>query len=86
MSYTATELMQIISSCRQIGVHKMKFYEIEVEFFPEKEKEPIDLGKTTIDDKIIDDFRMSQLMIDDPYSFEKEMISLEQRRLLDEAL
>lgn len=64
----------------------MKLADFEVEFFPEKEKDIQQLGKTTIDDKIMDDFRLSQLMIDDPYGYEKEMISLENRRLLDEAL
>jgi hypothetical protein len=36
-----------------------------------------------IDKDLMNDVRLSQLMIDDPFSFENEVIRAEQRRVLD---
>lgn len=86
MNYTVTEILQIISSCRQFGVQRLKVYDVEVDFFPERQKDAVADIKSPVDDKLMDDVRLSQLMIDDPYGFEREMISIEQRRMMDEAV
>ena len=86
------ELIYIIENCRNLGVRKIKTHDFEVEFFLERSLEvgrfeTVDGPETPspIDKDLLDDMRLSQLMIDDPFAFEKEILSAETRRVTDEA-
>lgn len=87
------KLLGIINECRKLGVSKIKTPEFEVEFFLERSQEVINLvdpneikKPVSIDKELLNDVRLSQLMIDDPFGFESEVIRAEQRRVLDEAV
>lgn len=87
------KLLGIIDGCRKLGVSKIKTPEFEVEFFLERSQEVgdfVDISEPTkpspIDKELLNDVRMSQLMIDDPFSFEREVIEAEQRRLMNDAV
>jgi len=41
---------------------------------------------TSIDKDLMEEVRLSQLMIDDPFGFEREVLQAEQRRVVDEAV
>jgi hypothetical protein len=89
---TDLNLLKIIEGCRNLGVSKIKTIDFEVEFFLERslevgQFEAVDSPKAPnpIDKELIDDMRMSQLMIDDPFAFEREIINAEQRRVTDAA-
>lgn len=86
------KLLGIINECRKLGVSKIKTQEFEVEFFLERSQEVGDFTDineikkpTAIDKELLDDVRMSQLMIDDPFGFEREVLNAEQRRAFHEA-
>lgn len=86
------KLLGIINECRKLGVSKIKTSDFEVEFFLERSQEVgdfIDANEikkpTPIDKELLDDVRMSQLMIDDPFGFEREVLNAEQRRAFHEA-
>jgi hypothetical protein len=86
------KLLGIINECRKLGVSKIKTSEFEVEFFLERSQEVGDFTDaneikkpTSIDKELMDDVRMSQLMIDDPFGFEREVLNAEQRRAFHEA-
>jgi hypothetical protein len=86
------KLLGIINECRKLGVSKIKTTDFEVEFFLEKSQEvgnfvdAYDVKKpTAIDKELMNDVRLSQLMIDDPFGFEREVLNVEQRRAFDEA-
>lgn len=85
------ELLDIIEGCRNLGVSKIKTSDFEVEFFLERSLEvgrfeAVDgpIKPKAIDKDLLDDMRLSQLMIDDPFGFEKEILNAEQRRVTDE--
>jgi len=40
---------------------------------------------TAIDRELLNDVRLSQLMIDDPFEFEREILNAEQRKAFHEA-
>lgn len=87
------KLLGIITECRKLGVSKIKTADFEVEFFLERSQEVgdfVDFNEPkkpmSIDKDLMNDVRLSQLMIDDPFSFENEVIRAEQRRLVDEAV
>lgn len=88
------KLLGIINECRKLGVSKIKTSEFEVEFFLERSQEignfvdvVNDIKKpTSLDKDLMNDVRLSQLMIDDPFGFESEVILAEQRRILDETV
>lgn len=84
------KLLGIINECRKLGVSRIKTQEFEVEFFLERSQEVGDfvdanelVKPNAIDKDLMNDVRLSQLMIDDPFSFENEVIRAEQRRVLD---
>lgn len=86
------KLLGIISECRKLGVSKIKTSDFEVEFFLEAAKEfgnftdDTEIKKpTAIDSELLNDVRLSQLMIDDPFGFEREVLNVEQRRAFHEA-
>lgn len=86
------ELLDIIEGCRKLGVSRIKTYDFEVEFFLERSLEvgrfeAVDdpIAPKPIDKELLDDMRLSQLMIDDPFGFEKEILNAETRRVVDEA-
>lgn len=95
MKHTETskryKLLGIINECRKLGVSKIKTTDFEVEFFLERSQEVGDFvdanemkKPTAIDKELMDEVRMSQLMIDDPFGFEREVLNAEQRRAFDE--
>ena len=80
MKPTGIELLDILSACRKLGVNKIRTKEFDVEFFLESEKfEEVQSRPKPIDKGILDDVRLSQLMIDDPFGFEKEILNAEER-------
>jgi hypothetical protein len=86
------KLLGIINECRKLGVSKIKTTEFEVEFFLERSQEVGDFvdanemkKPAAIDKELMDEVRMSQLMIDDPFGFEREVLNAEQRRAFHEA-
>ncbi len=87
------EFLGIIEGCRNLGVSKVKTPDFEVEFFLEKSVEVGDFEDvgipkkpTSIDKDLMEEVRLSQLMIDDPFGFEREVLQAEQRRVVDEAV
>lgn len=75
-----------------MGVSKIKTSEFEVEFFLERSQEVGDFvnhdeikSPTSIDKDLMDDVRLSQMMIDDPFGYEREVLNAEQRRAFNEA-
>jgi len=82
-------LCAIIEACAKGGVSQMKFGGIELYFFRPEIKEdappPQVLGynagpqvpdkkSASFDPDVLEDLRISQLMIDDPHGFEQEII------------
>lgn len=86
------KLLGIIDECRKLGVSRIKTAEFEVEFFLERSQEVGDFTDfsepkkpTAIDKELLNDVRLSQLMIDDPFEYEREVLNAEQRRAFHEA-
>jgi hypothetical protein len=86
------KLLGIINECRKLGVSKIKTSEFEVEFFLERSQEFGNFvndnemkSPTAIDRELLNDVRLSQLMIDDPFEFEREILNAEQRKAFHEA-
>lgn len=86
------KLLGIIDECRKLGVSKIKTSDFEVEFFLERSQEVGNFTDsneiktpTAIDKELLNDVRLSQLMIDDPFGFEREVLNVEQRRAFNEA-
>jgi hypothetical protein len=89
---TKGKLLGIIEGCRKLGVSKIKTPDFEVEFFLERSQEVGNFEEADelkpprgIDKELLEDVRMSQLMIDDPFGFEREVLNAEQRRVTNEA-
>lgn len=68
-----------------MGVSRIKTSEFEVEFFLERSQEVGDFVDSfaastpkNIDKELLNDVRMSQLLIDDPFAFEREVINADQ--------
>lgn len=87
------KLLGIIKECRKLGVSKIKTNEFEVEFFNNENQTIVPLlnveeikKPNSIDKELLNDVRLSQLMIDDPFGFESEIVQAEQRRIIDEAV
>lgn len=83
----------IIEGCRNLGVSKIKTSDFEVEFFLERSIEvgnfqdpEVPKKPTSIDKDLMEEVRLSQLMIDDPFGFEREVLQAEQRRVIDDAV
>ena len=89
MAVDKYNLCAIIDACAKGGVSEMKFGGIEIYFFrPEiKEDTPSqtvlgynagpqlpDKKVASFDPDVMEDLRISQLMIDDPHGFEQEII------------
>jgi hypothetical protein len=86
------KLLGIINECQKLGVSRIKTAEFEVEFFLERSQEVGNFvnyneikSPTSIDKDLMDDVRLSQLMIDDPFGYEREVLNAEQRRSFHEA-
>lgn len=90
---TKSKLLGIIEGCRNLGVSKIKTPDFEVEFFLERSQEVGNFEAAdeikppkNIDKDLLEEVRLSQLMIDDPFGFEREVLQAEQRRVIDEAV
>lgn len=90
-------LFDIISHCRENGVSRLKTDEFEFELYewvneksvhkkycPEDYKKENPETPNAIDRELVEEMRLSQLMIDDPFAFEREIITSENRRFLNE--
>ena len=91
------DILGIIERCQILGVSKLKMDGFEVEFFLERTQEygnfvsheTIEEENNTpkaIDKQLLEEIRLSQLMIDDPMGFEREIIQQEQRNAAHEGV
>lgn len=79
-------MFEVMEKCRQFNVTKIKTKDFEIEFGPCDNAQRLEGPAVTkkIDSELMEDIRMSQMMIDDPFGFEKELIKQENRRFMDE--
>ena len=90
-------ILGIIERCQILGVSKLKMPGVEVEFFLERSQElgnfvsheTIEEENNTpkaIDKQLLEEIRLSQLMIDNPLGFEDEIVQQAQRSAVNEGV